>query len=363
MSYSFSMSGRLAPLNSPPTIFKVPAMTSQKRKQRKRFQHWQESDHEIIIVSLANRGLLRNLWDTEAEDLITGKGYSAQLRRQFDRIYPVPEWAVGSSDRKKEALRSAPRIEEILSSTTSWIRMAPRRLQPWKLTIVWLADGNLIGGSLVGRPFPFYRPINKFPISIINPALLSPPGTSVLGPQLNPQAAPHKWHHNPSAIFLNPRKTPISIAHFHPVSTRTIAAGLRGDAGVNGNILHLARQMIHRAYRQPLIHEQFERNDIPVGLHRKFRSPGCRHILVVDSHDQAIGNTGGGVWEIDMLSETVVARWNDGGVHKITVPKNGWARWVAIRSESGIINENPKTVKALEQLTIAISVNEFPTEL
>jgi len=138
---------------------------------------WQDSDDEMLTISLANRGLLRKLRDTETEDLISGKEYSARLRRQFERIYPVPEWAAGGSDRKRvrldgagggggsssdeemggveeeggdeEAVRSAPSLEEILRSTTNWTRKVPGRLRPEKLTIVRLADGNRIGGSLV----------------------------------------------------------------------------------------------------------------------------------------------------------------------------------------------------------------------
>ncbi|KAG0633822.1 hypothetical protein HOY80DRAFT_866440, partial [Tuber brumale] len=65
------------------------AMTSQKKKKkRKSFQHWQNSDDKILTVSLANWGLLCKFRDTEAEDLISGKGYSARLCRQFERIYP-----------------------------------------------------------------------------------------------------------------------------------------------------------------------------------------------------------------------------------------------------------------------------------
>ena len=146
---------------------------------------WQDSDDEMLTISLANRGLLRKLRDTEAEDLVSGKEYSARLRRQFERIYPVPEWAAGDSNRKRvrldgsssdeemggveeeggdrEAVRSAPSLEEILRSTTNWTRKVPGRLRPEKLTIVRLADGNRIGGSLVYiypilLPSPFRHP-------------------------------------------------------------------------------------------------------------------------------------------------------------------------------------------------------------
>ena len=151
---------------------------------------WKDSDDEMLTISLAKRGLLRKLRDTETEDLISGKEYSAQPGRQFERIYPVPEWAAGGSDRKrvrmdsaggagscsdgvrggveeecrdKEAVRSAPSLEEALRSTTNWTRKVPGRLRLGKLRIVRLADGNRIGGSLVYihpilLPSPFRHP-------------------------------------------------------------------------------------------------------------------------------------------------------------------------------------------------------------
>ncbi|KAG0633821.1 hypothetical protein HOY80DRAFT_582548 [Tuber brumale] len=108
---------------------------------------------------------------------------------------------------------------------------------------------------------------------------------------------------NPPTISLHLRNTPISSAHFHPSGTSTIPAGWRKcfhiwnlstghypkgnpdiwllrDAEVNGDIPHLPRRKIHGSRRQPRIRQHPECNDILVGLHRKNRRPGRRHILV-----------------------------------------------------------------------------------
>ena len=86
--------------------------------------------------------MLRKLRDTKTEDLISGKEYSAWLRRRFERVYPGPGLAAGNSGGKrvrlhgagaggsdeeigevewegggKEAVRTAPSLEEILRST------------------------------------------------------------------------------------------------------------------------------------------------------------------------------------------------------------------------------------------------------
>lgn len=54
---------------------------------------WVDSDDERIVVSLASNPRLRKLRMGESEDLINGNEYTKRLRRQFERLYPVPGWA------------------------------------------------------------------------------------------------------------------------------------------------------------------------------------------------------------------------------------------------------------------------------
>lgn len=61
---------------------------------------WIDSDDERIIVSLSSNPRMRKLRTAEFEDLINGKEYSKRLRRQFERLYPVPGWANPSAARK-----------------------------------------------------------------------------------------------------------------------------------------------------------------------------------------------------------------------------------------------------------------------
>ncbi|KAG0138544.1 WD40-repeat-containing domain protein [Tuber indicum] len=380
---------------------------------------WQDSDDEMLTISLANRGLLRKLRDTETEDLISGKEYSARLRRQFERIYPVPDWAVSDSVRKKarlhgvgagssdeemdgvgveeedgeqEALRSAPSLEEILRSTTNWTRTVPGRLRPGKLTIVRLADGNSNGGSLSMISTLHFHPHH--------PLLLSSGPDSTL-----------RLHHingttNPPATSLHLRNTPISAAHFHPSGTSIIAAGRRKYFHI-WNISTGTIQKVTRIYGHAEVQRSMETFRIsPDGKFMALAaSRGFVNILNAttyqwvcaakvegrvadiswwgDSHGLTIGNKAGGVWEFDVLSEKVVARWKDEGGHATTVLKNGGTRWIAIGSQSGIVNvydrtrsfggsghvlvggtkENPKPVRVLEQLVTAISVIEFSPDL
>lgn len=61
---------------------------------------WHDSDDERLTVSLASQQRLRKLRLTESEDVITGKEYVRRLRRQFQRLHPVPEWADANKQRR-----------------------------------------------------------------------------------------------------------------------------------------------------------------------------------------------------------------------------------------------------------------------
>lgn len=58
---------------------------------------WEDSDDERVVVSLASVPRLRKLRRTEGEDLVTGREYMRRLRRQFEMLNPVPDWAVDAT--------------------------------------------------------------------------------------------------------------------------------------------------------------------------------------------------------------------------------------------------------------------------
>lgn len=61
---------------------------------------WVDSDDERTVVSLTSSPRLRKLRTAESEDLVNGKEYSRRLRRQFERLHPVPGWAYPSVARE-----------------------------------------------------------------------------------------------------------------------------------------------------------------------------------------------------------------------------------------------------------------------
>ncbi|KAI4172178.1 MAG: hypothetical protein LQ343_003738 [Gyalolechia ehrenbergii] len=55
---------------------------------------WHDSDDERITVSLRTNPRLRKLRNYGDEDLINGKEYTKRLRRQFEHLYPIPDWII-----------------------------------------------------------------------------------------------------------------------------------------------------------------------------------------------------------------------------------------------------------------------------
>lgn len=66
---------------------------------------WEDSDDERLVVSLASVPQLRKLRDTEDDDMVNGKEYVRRLRRQYERLYPFPDWAVHATGKAKRKRR------------------------------------------------------------------------------------------------------------------------------------------------------------------------------------------------------------------------------------------------------------------
>lgn len=69
---------------------------------------WEDSDDERLVVSLASVPQLKKLRETAQDDLVNGKEYTRRLRKQYERLYPTPEWAIqatgGSNKRRRPTM-------------------------------------------------------------------------------------------------------------------------------------------------------------------------------------------------------------------------------------------------------------------
>ncbi|KAF9970422.1 U3 small nucleolar RNA-associated protein 18 [Actinomortierella ambigua] len=62
---------------------------------------WVDEDDKNLVVSLKAVNRLKKLRKTEEEDVVSGVDYEQRLRRQFEKIYPVPSWAQPEGKRKR----------------------------------------------------------------------------------------------------------------------------------------------------------------------------------------------------------------------------------------------------------------------
>lgn len=371
---------------------------------------WVDSDDERLTISLASVNQRRKLRDTEVDDFVNGNEYSRRLRRQFERVYPIPDWALPDTPEHKRRRRrdssssssgsdmdlddsgttslTAPPLSAFLQSTHNWTRPSSiTHLKPEALNIARLTDANHTNGSLCG--------INALHFHPSHPLLLSSGFDSTL------RLHHIDGKHNPPATSLHIRRTPIASAWIHADGRRIFASGRRRYFHVwdleSGAIQKITRVYGHQEEQRSM--ETFKLS--PCGrfmaiLGAKGRvnildATGLQWIALAavegraqdvswhhDGSHLTIANKGGEVWEYDVLQRAFTARWRDEGGFATTVVANGGARWVAVGSQSGIVNiydrklsfgggapgavgspQEPKPVKVMEQLVTAISVLEF----
>ncbi|KAF9907888.1 U3 small nucleolar RNA-associated protein 18 [Linnemannia zychae] len=62
---------------------------------------WVDEDDKTLSISLKSANRLKKLRKQEAEDVVNGEDYEQRLRRQFEKVYPVPNWAQPEGSRKR----------------------------------------------------------------------------------------------------------------------------------------------------------------------------------------------------------------------------------------------------------------------
>jgi U3 small nucleolar RNA-associated protein 18 len=116
----------------------------QKKRKKRRLEDvdmtpaWEDEDDNNLIVNVVKAYRLRKLRSTKEETQLTGKAYSEQLRRQFERLNRgKSEWAIA-------ALRNPqPNTVEALRSTAPLIKKNPQKIEPRKIAIGRMKDANV----------------------------------------------------------------------------------------------------------------------------------------------------------------------------------------------------------------------------
>ena len=218
---------------------------------------WADSDDERIVISLASNPRLRKLRTAESEDWVNGKEYSKRLRRQFERLYPVPDWAnlstakkVSSKDRRKLstgsdssganasaddisvgsndlAIQPLAKLLQNTNSLTQLASLTPTTRKKLRPEIIDIHRTKDVGAtqpvsldSFLVFPFSVFANHSRFQSAITNlsfhpihPLLLSSGPSSTLSLH---HISPHSPNPNPLLTSLHLSSTPLTTSLFHP---------------------------------------------------------------------------------------------------------------------------------------------------
>lgn len=355
---------------------------------------WEDSDDERALVSLASAPRLRKLRRTEAEDMVTGKQYARRLRKQFELLNPVPEWAqtaVQKPSKKKRRLsgdssedgsedemdidepESVAPLSELLQDAESLVRQAgpgagkKRKIRPEVIDIQRQKDVPGIHPS----------PITSLTFHPKLPLLLSsgPSSTLYLHHLASSPPAPTP---NPLLTSLHLRGSQLTTTAFHPTDSRIFLSARRRYFHV-WNLTTGRVEKVTRVYGQQHEQKSMERFKLsPDGNYMALlgsvkKGGGVVNILDAstlqwisqvrvesrggiaefawwrNSTGLCIASKGGEITEWNIAEQRVVARWQDegavgtttlslGGQHELVKSAIGNDRWIAIGSSSGIVN-------------------------
>ena len=374
---------------------------------------WVDSDDEKLNISLTSSDRLKKLRKTPEDDLISGKAYMLRLRSQFEKIYPRPAWVdkLAQDDEEDEETNSSDddivlddeegnqdqvngketaALSKLLSSTHQFIVTKQLKLiSPSRISITRLKDAN-------------YQKLSKGAIQAISfhpthPILL----TAGFDKTIRLFQIDGKTNNFITSYFL--KNCPIMHSQFFPQADRNIiyAAGRRKYMNkVNLNTGEIEK--ISRMYGHEQVQKSFESFKIsPAGSFiglignsgwfnlingttgqwiKGFKVEGTvvDFDFAFDESFVVVVNSAGDVWEFELKgklsskSETKILRkWSDDGGIGITKIKLGGrnnSRWLAIGSNTGVVNlydrqnfnsttatTQPKPFKTVENLVTSIS--------
>ncbi|KAL5332595.1 WD40-repeat-containing domain protein [Aspergillus crustosus] len=406
---------------------------------------WHDSDDERITVSLASDKRLRKLRVAESEDVISGKEYIRRLRRQYLQLHPTPEWASPTPNKQTndddddddDDDNDFGPIEEIDTDDEEGTSAQPLAKLLQNIDFTKVETRNPAGGRLKLRKevigIQRLKDIGKDQPSAVSSLSFHPHYPLILssGPASTlfiHHVAPDAPTPNPLLTSFHIRQTPVTTSAFSPPSGNQIYASGR-------------RRFFHiwdlNSGKIDKINGSADRREEQKSMEHFKLSPCGRYIGIIGSTKKAGGviniyNTGTSQWiaqvridgrggvadfawwrngdgltatnsngevsEWDGQLNRIVTRWKDaGGVGTMVLRLGGEIpqlsalggdRWVAIGSNSGIVNiydrsawaksyaslvrpsdndtdistaipRNPEPVRTLDQLVTSINHIEF----
>lgn len=110
---------------------------------------WEDSDDERLVVSLASVPQLKKLRETVDDDVVNGKEYSRRLRKQYERLYPAPEWALHATGKANKKRRRTMDEDESGEGSASDMDMDEEDLSSQPLARL-LKDADILSRTVRG---------------------------------------------------------------------------------------------------------------------------------------------------------------------------------------------------------------------
>lgn len=341
------------------------------------------------MISLASNPRLRKLRNTEAEDVVSGREYTKRLRRHFQRLNPVPEWATLERPAKRRRRSSATSnsslssnddmdvdnddisalpLARLLQNADSLKRTslpAKRKLRPEVLDIQRTRDIPMIQPSSIAS-LSFHP---QYPV-----LLSSGPASTLYLHHIASNSVPTP---NPLLTSVHIKGTPLYTSAFLPPNGDKIFFSGRKRYFHTWDLESGTVQKVSRIYGHQDEQRSMERFKLsPCGRYMGLVSSsqkggGIINILDAnttqwiaaariegrggladfawwsDGEGLTIAGKGGEIGEWSMKEGKFVALWNDEGAIGLTVltlggrtgrKELGGDRWVVIGSSSGVVN-------------------------
>lgn len=352
---------------------------------------WEDSDDDRLAVSLAGNPRLRKLRVNEDEDIVSGREYTKRLRRQYERLNPVPEWAQQASQPAKKRRRLSAGSDSSISSDDmdvdnnddlSALPLARMLQHAGSLSRTAQSSGKKaklrpeVLDIQQTRPIPETQPSSVSSLSFHPkyPVLLSSgPASTLYLHHIAPTAHPVA---NPLLTSVHIRHTPLHTSAFlGPKGDKIFFAGRRRYFHTwdlpTGKI-----QKVSQVYGQKDEQRSMERFKLsPCGRYMALvgsakKGGGIINILDAnttqwiasmriegmngiadfawwrDGEGLTVVSKGGEIAEWSVESRSYVGRWIDDGFAPTVIalggpngPKAlGGDRWIVIGSQSGIVN-------------------------
>ncbi|MCJ1474102.1 hypothetical protein MMC13_002760 [Lambiella insularis] len=359
---------------------------------------WIDSDDERITVSLASNPRLRKLRINEADDLVIGEEYNKRLRQQFERLYPVPEWANPSASKKTSSRRKRKKLSGVTSDSDTDSSADDMSVDSEDLSTQPLARLLQSTAPLTQTPLTTTSNRKKLRPEVIDihrtkdvggaqPSAITSLSFHPSHPLLlssEPSSLLSLFHISPTGPSPNPTLTTLHIpSHnlttsvFSPTGSRIFFSARRRYFHIwdleSGHISKISRIYGHAAEQRTMERFKLSPDGKWMGLIGSSRKGGgvinildastCQWVAQVrvegrggvadlawwgNSEGLLVFGKGGEAVEYSLPERRVVSRWMDEGAVGTTVVALGGKakggeglggdRWVVVGSQSGIVN-------------------------